>query len=116
MHSVFGMVFVYGFIVSRRVPLYAKAETRISSAAPKRIKGFEILTFTKIHNYNKIKQMPKELDIANVLSTPKELCNTCIDWCDGDFNDIPHCVNSKFYETHDYLFGETNTCPCYFEI
>ena len=60
--------------------------------------------------------MAKELDIAKVLSTPKELCKTCIDWCDEDFNDIPHCANANFYETHHYLFGETDTCPCYFEF
>ena len=57
----------------------------------------------------------KLMDIAKVLSTPKELCKHCLEWCDGDFNDIPHCVDGHNGGVREYLFGHTDTCPCFFD-
>lgn len=59
--------------------------------------------------------MGKGFDIAKVLSTPRELCKTCIDWYEGDDDTYPLCVNGR-YECRNYLLGYTDTCPCYFEF
>ena len=58
--------------------------------------------------------MEPNFDIAKLLSTPREMCKTCIDWYEGDFNTYPLCVNNHV-ECHNYLLGYIDKCPHYFE-
>ncbi len=54
-----------------------------------------------------------ENNIAKRLSTPRELCKDCYNWCtqeDMGENDFPQC--GEFHpEAHNYLIGSSNTCP-----
>lgn len=57
-------------------------------------------------------------DIAKLLSTPRDLCKTCYNWCTqedvGEY-DFPHCCEGSCYETHNYLIGLSDTCPKHLE-
>lgn len=51
--------------------------------------------------------------IADALSTPRELCKDCYNWCtqeDVGPNDFPQC-GEGCHQTHNYLIGLSNTCP-----
>lgn len=55
-----------------------------------------------------------ETDITKLLSTPRELCMDCYNWCaqeDVGQYDIPQCSEGCYPETHNYLIGLSNTCP-----
>lgn len=54
-----------------------------------------------------------ETDIANLLSTPRELCKNCYNWCtqeDVGTNDFPHCIENA-YDCRAYLLGTHDNCP-----
>lgn len=55
-----------------------------------------------------------ENDIAKQLSTPRELCKDCYNWCtqeDVGPYDLPQCGEGCHPETRKYLIGLANTCP-----
>lgn len=55
-----------------------------------------------------------ETDTAKRLSTPRELCKNCYNWCtqeDVGPYDFPQCGESCRPETHNYLMGLSETCP-----
>ena len=60
-----------------------------------------------------------KLDIPKLLSTPRELCETCYNWCsqeDVGPHDWPQCVNSGDYDCYNYLMHYTNDCPKHLEL
>lgn len=58
------------------------------------------------------------MDIPERLSTPRELCKTCIEWNESDFYTPARCVAGRggFNENRDYLLGYRMDCPFYFEL
>ena len=60
-----------------------------------------------------------KLDIPKLLSTPRELCKTCYNWCsqeDVGPNDWPQCENSSDFYCYSYLMHYTNDCPKHLEL
>lgn len=55
--------------------------------------------------------MEPNYKVADMLSTPKEMCLDCMDWYEGDDCTYPLCVNSHIYDCHQYLFGKIDKCP-----
>jgi hypothetical protein len=49
-------------------------------------------------------------NIADALSTPRELCMNCYNWVTPEFNDIPHCIENA-YDCRAYLLGRHDNCP-----
>jgi len=80
--------------------------------------GVQKNTYTTMTNAPEIPQATRlsttETDIAKQLSTPRELCMDCYNWCtqeDVGENDFPQCGEGCHPETHNYLIGLSNTCP-----
>ena len=55
-------------------------------------------------------------EILRCLSEPRELCETCYNWCTQEmvgFNDLPQCSEAGHACTRDYLLGCSDTCNRY---
>lgn len=53
-------------------------------------------------------------DIAKLLSTPRELCKTCYNWCtqeDVGEHDWPQCSEAFDWDCYWYLTRKNDTCP-----
>jgi hypothetical protein len=50
-------------------------------------------------------------NIADALSTPRELCMNCYHWLTPENNmDLPHCLENA-YDCRAYLLGICDNCP-----
>lgn len=48
-------------------------------------------------------------NIADALSTPRELCMNCYNWLTPE-DDLPHCLENA-YDCRAYLLGTHDNCP-----